>query len=399
MKTLFFVLAGLPLAAAPLAAKLPAAGPAPTPAAGGGLTRVSTAPAQAGANEFDRAAWRAKLGGRDLAARERAFDEVVELARRDPAARAALEEWSTAEGDGDLAWTSRLALREVERASRKNAGPRLRARTPDAPDWRDLREQMSDLQRRFGGMDSMFDSLQRELDELMQDDGTQVSPAPGGASSHAQTFTLQSGPDGVEVRVQENENGKVEEKTYTAKTLDELYAAHPELRDRVQLRAHAGLGRLFAPRTGTRMPLVPQDDDAPFGGTPFDGPAQPLLVTPSGPRLGIMAAPVDEAEAKALGIEAGVGLAVKSVLPGTFAEQLGLQAGDVLVELDGAAIASRDDVAKVLAARKDGDELRATVVDGKGHKRKLTLTNPSTPNPSTPPAAPAPQARDSSRRS
>jgi hypothetical protein len=387
MKTMFFVLAGLPFVAAPLAANSAAANSISL-VGGGGLVRVN-----AEANDFDRAAWRAKLGGRDLEARERAFEELVALARRDDTARAALREWADAKDDADLAWTSRLALREVERTSRKNADARVRSRTPAAPDWSGLRDQMSDLQRRFGGMDSLFGDLQREMDELMQQQGAAPVLPPGGSSSRAQSFTLRSGPDGVEARVQENVNGRVEEKTYTAKTLDELYAAHPELQGRVQLRSHSGLGGPLG--GGARTPQAPAPFSVtPFDATPFEGQAQPLLPNSDGPRLGAMVAPVTDDEARELGLDAGRGLKIARVLPGTYAEQLGLQAGDVLVELDGTAIASREDVANVLAQRKDGDALRATVIDAQRHERKLTLTNPTPPKP-----APArPQVRDSSRR-
>ena len=395
MKTMFFVLAGLPLVAAPLAANSGATNP--TALGGDRLVRVN-----AEAGDFDRAAWRAKLGGRDLEARERAFEDLVALARHDDGAHAALREWADAQDDADLAWTSRLALRELER-TRKNADARGRAQAApavpkgnaphsnaphgNAQGWNDLRDQMSDLQRRFGGMDSMFDELQQQMDELMQ-----PGAAPGGMNSRVQSFTLRSGPDGVEARVQENVDGRVEEKTYTAKSLDELYAAHPELQGRVQLR-HGP----YPFGGNARRPLVPQDP-APFDATPFDGPAQPLLANPSGPRLGVMAAQLTEDQARELGIEPGRGLKVSEVLPGSYGEQLGIQPGDVLVELDGTPISSRDDVAKVLAARKEGAALQATVIDAQRHERKLTVTNPTTPAP-TPPVAPAaPRTRDSSRR-
>lgn len=399
MKTMFFVLAGLPLVAAPLATHASATNSCSL-AGGGGLVRVSTE-----TREFDRAAWRAKLGGRDLEARERAFEELVALARRDDSARAALREWADAKDDADLAWTSRLALREVERTPRKDADARSRARTPGAPDWNGLRDQMESLQRRFGGMDSMFDELQQQMDELLLDQDSAPALTPGGPGSRAHSFTLRSGPDGVEARVQEHVNGRVEEKTYTAKTLDELYAAHPELQGRVQLRTHSGPGAPFG--GGTRTPLSLQAPGPfgapPFDGVPFSGPAQPLLANPDGPRLGAMVAPVTDDEARELGLDAGRGLKIAQVLPGTYAEQLGLQAGDVLVELDGQPIASRDDVAKVLAERKEGDALRATVIDAQRHERKLTLTNPTRTNPTppkpTPSVAPAPpRTRDSSRR-
>src|SRR5689334_16199034 len=64
------------------------------------------------ADRFDRDAWRAKLGAKDLDARERDLDALIELARTDDAARDALRDWASNEKDRELAWTSRLALRE-----------------------------------------------------------------------------------------------------------------------------------------------------------------------------------------------------------------------------------------------------------------------------------------------
>src|SRR6185436_7098882 len=65
---------------------------------------------------FDAERWRKELVAGDLDQRQASYEELVQLARRDPAARAALEEWS--QGNDELAWTSRLALRELGRGPR-----------------------------------------------------------------------------------------------------------------------------------------------------------------------------------------------------------------------------------------------------------------------------------------
>ena len=41
------------------------------------------------------------------------------------------------------------------------------------------------------------------------------------------------GPDGVKARVKKEVDGEMKEEEYTAKSLDELLAAHPELSDRI----------------------------------------------------------------------------------------------------------------------------------------------------------------------
>ncbi|MCZ6596662.1 MAG: hypothetical protein O7B99_03385, partial [Planctomycetota bacterium] len=76
--------------------------------------RSLRAPQQQGAEPvaFDPEAWRAALVATDLEEREEAFARIVRLAQRDPAARDLLE--ALAHGDDrELAWTARLAQREL----------------------------------------------------------------------------------------------------------------------------------------------------------------------------------------------------------------------------------------------------------------------------------------------
>lgn len=342
------------------------------------------------ADRFDRDAWRAKLGAKDLDARERDLDALIELARTDDAARDALKEWASSEKDRELAWTSRLALREVEKLPRSLA----RSRTPlggpggnafGGPRFDDLQKRMEELQQRFGSIDSMFGDMQKRMDDLLQQPpgaapfGGTFTPGNGNFSMRSEGFSMQSGADGVEVRVTEDENGEQHEKTYKAKTLDELLDAHPELKDRIgtdggnTFRFFGGAHPFAGPRGGWR----PLEDD------PFQAPAKPLLpgaprTAPSnGPVLGIRCSPIGAQQAEELGVEDAHGLAVASVEPGSLAERLGIRAGDVLVELDGTAIRETADVAKVLRERKESDELRASVIDGKKRTRNLKYTPPA----------------------
>ncbi len=356
----------------------------------GGLVRVS-ADEPASSDDptsqkvkFERDEWKRKLGAADLDARERDLDALVQLAREDRDARRALEEWSRDRDAGELAWTARMALRELDRGGAAPSPRRSLARSQPGDrfgrGFENLQRRMEEMQRNFGGMDSMFENLQREMRELLDRQGAAGSPgtplAPG-ASSRAESFSMKSGPDGVEVEVLEDENGTQQKKTYKADTLDELLEAHPELRERISI----GHGATPFGAQGARPNAPwwrsndPQDDE------PFNGSARPLrpsspgLLTPpaqpSGERLGIYCGPVGADELKKLGSDRNGGLRVQSVVQGSLAELLGLRRGDVLVELDGKKIESTDDVAAVLHDRKRGAELEAEVLDAHGKSRTL----------------------------
>ncbi|MBK7876668.1 MAG: PDZ domain-containing protein [Planctomycetes bacterium] len=318
------------------------------------------------ARAFDRNAWKAKLGNRDLAARERDFDTLLELARRDGAAREALEAWSQDDAAGELAWTSRLALRELGPARRAGGGGWWQRTTPRSfagPDFEALQRQMDDLHRQFGGMDDLFGDLQRRMDSLFQRGAPGLAPGvPGRVDSHS-SFSLRSGPDGVEVEVEDGQGDERHTQTYKAESLEELLEQHPELKDRIQ---GDGQGFLFGGPGG-----APRARSFGFT-TPFGGGARTLTPGAEPPRLGLQCRPPTEDEAKELGLEAGVGLRTSEVVAGSLAERLGIRAGDVLVELDGTVVKDRETVAEVLRARKPGDELRATIVDAKGKRRTLT---------------------------
>ncbi|TDJ78891.1 MAG: PDZ domain-containing protein [Planctomycetota bacterium] len=298
-----------------------------------------------GPDEFDRDAWRTALTQRDLDARERAFERLVGQAPGP--ARAALEEWA---GDGnapELAWTSRLALRELTRAARA----RRLLRGP-AVHW--LRAPPDEF---HPGPVELFVQLEHKLEQLMRaapraGEWTQV---PGGSGS-SQVFQLHMGPNGVKLEVREVEDGAESSETYEAATLPELLAAHPELKLRLnavrvfpqgtERDIHDLLARL-------RVRLV-----APQAGAGVER-SLPTDI------LGVYAVPRTKATPNDRGA-----LLVERIEPDTVAAVLDIRRGDFLLELNGVALATVDDVTRGLAAREPGADLRLTIERG-GRERTL----------------------------
>lgn len=91
--------------------------------------------------------------------------------------------------------------------------------------------------------------------------------------------------------------------------------------------------------------------------------------------LGIVCQPVGEELRGKLGLPVDNGLVVESVVEGSIASAIGLRAGDVVVELNGRSIRAREDVAAVLAERRQGEDLQVVIVDKDGKRRTLTHRN------------------------
>jgi putative serine protease PepD len=68
------------------------------------------------------------------------------------------------------------------------------------------------------------------------------------------------------------------------------------------------------------------------------------------------------------------GAQLSRVVTGTAAAKAGLQAGDVIVKLDGKTITSQDDLSTVIDAHQPSDRISVTYVrDGKSHSTTVTL--------------------------
>jgi S1-C subfamily serine protease len=67
-----------------------------------------------------------------------------------------------------------------------------------------------------------------------------------------------------------------------------------------------------------------------------------------------------------------MGLKVGSVEPGTIAARLGIEAGDIVMDVNGRGIHDVEDVRDVLRQRKPGEDVSVTIVDEAGKHRVLT---------------------------
>lgn len=96
---------------------------------------------------FDEGEMRARLLDPDLPAREQAYDELVALARGHTAIRATVEAWARESASLELAWTSRLVMRELRREFQQLAAGQqqqfLRVEVQDPRPWqRDYQRQV-----------------------------------------------------------------------------------------------------------------------------------------------------------------------------------------------------------------------------------------------------------------
>lgn len=301
--------------------------------------------------------WRVRLADADLSLREQHFERLIEAARGDPKLQAALAEWAADSANGELAWTARLALRELA------SGPYS---------WLGLRGTAHPYFALPFDFDSPFDA-ERWLDELdsswrrFDPSATIPAPqAPGSGQSSAESFSLRLAPDGVKVEVQRNVDGKEEVQTYEAESLEQLLEAHPELRGKLEVGGQAfsedGLGNALR-RWGLRV--IPRRSDAT---SPF-GRADAGVRTDI---LGVVVQPLSTDAAQSAGQDPIVGLRIERVEPGTIASSMGLQRGHVLIELNGNPIRTRDDITNELKKRAADAALEAVVIDRWGQKRAHT---------------------------
>lgn len=350
-------------------------------AAQSGLRRVPAAPADApegalaapavGA-DFDASAWSERLSDAQLEQRERAFDELLQLARREPSARAWIEERSRE--SGELAWTCRMALRALPPAHAPFG-------LSGADAMADIRARIEQLQQRleqFGAPGSA--GAPRAFRFAFPPQGIAPSAPPPGAKTTRESFTLEQGSDGCVLKITRGAGDDERVEEYSAESLEALLQAHPELREL--------MGNINFSAEVLELPQLF------FGGPGFSGtrawgslpPGFGSALPPSGPLgwswqggasggemrtdlLGVWIDPLGAERRAQLELPEGRGLLVARVEPFTLASVLGIAAGDVLVELNGRAIASRDDVSAALAEREPQAELRATWFDSMNQKR------------------------------
>ncbi|MBL8857290.1 MAG: PDZ domain-containing protein [Planctomycetes bacterium] len=333
-----------------------------------GLKRVAVeadvgAPAEVASN------WQQRLTVGDLDQRERNYDAFVRALGNDPELRRTARAW-TRDSNPELAWTVRLALRETRDVTPRRAGLGLPGAIPQ-----DLRSRFDELERHFGDLDQMFEDLQRRMDH---NPPSGLAPLPGVTRglNEQRNYSVQVTPDGVKVEIEENVNGKVEKQIFEAKTLEELYELHPELKDKIGVRmpSRTWSGRgLTIPRWNGWSPFQNEfdaDEDADLR------PARPLQGGLPTDILGVEIGSPSDTERESLKLDAGVGLKVARVQADTIAHKIGVEAGDILVELNGRALKSAADVREVLTKRRANEDVAVTLYDPEGQRRTLTWRAP-----------------------
>jgi len=91
-------------------------------------------------------------------------------------------------------------------------------------------------------------------------------------------------------------------------------------------------------------------------------PDEPTVASQQSAQFGIMIANVPEAEAEKMGIADKRGVQVTRIVPGSFAEEIGVAERDVIVSINRAPVASVDDVKKVQQTLKPGDAVAFRVM-------------------------------------
>ena len=299
------------------------------------------------------------LGSADIPTRQAAVDQLTALGSQ---AIPFLEEALVSDENPEVRWNARWLLRELRREHPRSDRPGeelrddLRELLPFRPRG-DLHEKLrrqlglDDWPHRFG---FFFDDLE-DVDDLFQGLRERAFRLPQGQEDFSSSgVKVQRDADGsvrVEVREQTPE-GNVDEQVYEAESLEALEQQYPELMEKYGLELEGEgtfrfdlRGDPFRQRSGWD-PFRPR--------APRRGDARPEL-------LGVFVEPVDGALRQELQLLEGEHLVVRRVDEG-LGRQLGVQEGDVILELNGVTLTSSAEVRRALRSAPDGGDLRLKIV-------------------------------------
>ena len=340
---------------------------------------------------FEAERWRSALSEPNLDLRERELDRLLERARSDAEAWDFLRDLAADDQAGELAWTARLALRELENQPRNVvfrpfAGPRFRLSDP----FTDLDEMLQDFGLGDLGIGGGVVPLVPSMPSAREGRGGSM---PGGGSfqmGSERRVEIQNDGQTWSLRIHDVVDGKETLKEYEGESLEAILEANPELHDQLGVshlgaepegfRLDTGLPlqggsvqELFQGLRGLDGALPSQGFLWKNGGTPgrlqvFVRPqshSQPLRTD----KLGVRVVPITPDHAAELNLEEGVGLYVHTSFPGTIAHLLGVRNGDVLLELDGRILRSVEDITVFMEQRGENDHVRLAWIDGDGEQQ------------------------------
>jgi hypothetical protein len=246
--------------------------------------------------------------------------------------------------------------RDGERVTPDSDDPSLRLDDLQAR----IDRQMEDLRRQFEGMDHGFTWSAPNFDAQ---GGAFRGKSNGSIVENDKRTTWSVEEDGhVKVTIQDGKDAP--ERTYEAKSMDELRELHPDVAKRVEPLVGRTNGRAFVFRLDPQTRALLRGDR--------DGKIPIPLEAPQTPVLGVEWSPVPDVLREQLDLPAG-GMVVESVVPDSLAAKLGIAKYDVLVELQGKQVDGSVDVRKALEDAKTGDAVKAVVLR-KGQKKTLETT-------------------------
>lgn len=292
--------------------------------------------------------------------------------------------------DGEIQWRAKRLIRQIEQGdealepradsskggSGHGGGRNQGGVAPLPPDARDRFEDMfQQLERDFGidvprarfFHDDFFRDIDQQFRDLQERMQKRNAQGLGGVS---QGMSMQVGPNGVRVEVQEkNDKGEVENKVYEAPDMETFQKQYPDVLKEHGL-ALGGPNFWFGDQPGLVQPFhqLPNSGRLPaIRMTPAQPPAAPgeTAATPpaEGERLGVYIRPEIASQVREyLGLEQGVGVMVESVQDDTLAAALGLEAGDIVTRIAGKAVGSPADIREVLGAIDAGKDVEVAFV-------------------------------------
>lgn len=337
-------------AAAPLQEALKPVDSPWTPQAGGAVTEADS--------------WVAALRGADLKQRMKTYEALVQRGASEESVRRTIQTWAEDPMGGELAWTAQLLLREIERQPRTS----LRTRPFGSSFWgRQDPFDMSELESLFEELQSKdpFAAFRRSspFGLGMRLPQGSLQPLGPGMEFESNSFGLEMGPDGIKLKLEETVDGKTETKTYEAESMEALLEAHPELEERIGARGLTPERLLPSPRGGSLVPAPLDQKFEPSG-------AQALKpLRPSLDQLGIRMLPPAERQKSFEGVSEDVGLEVVGVLPGSLADLVGVEVGDLVIAIAGQTIRSAADVRGALDGVSLDERIEVICVRSDGERR------------------------------
>ena len=296
---------------------------------------------------FEAEIWAARLSEPDQDLRMAAYEAVTEAAQGRPEVFRALQAWAKDEGRGELAWTARMALREIEQKQKQR-----QEREPWGFGNSDL-EGLSD--ESFGLSHSQFERIFMEkFDQMHRRMAQGLSPgtAPG-EGVVPRVFRLNFGPEGWSLNTRSfGADGDVHQH-WEAESIEALLGAHPELEEEFPVLGDLRL-RFGLPGVNS-VPVIPPSDEGPRTDV-----------------LGVECRPLTSSEVAAMELLVEQrGLLVARTVPGSIADELGVRRGDILLVLNDAVLGAPSDITDALARRAAGDPIHLKLIDTQGQDRSL----------------------------